>query len=100
LTEEGNQPAHEFLYWEFHEGGFRQAALLDGRWKGIRTAGPDRPVRLHDLKNDIAEQKDVAAEHPEIGKRLGEYLSTARTESADWQPVWQAATGKKQSKKK
>ena len=100
LTEQGDQTAHEFLYWEFHEGGFRQAALLDGRWKGIRSGGPTRTVRLHDLKNDVAEQKDVAAEHPEVAQRLGEYLSTARTESADWQPVWQAGPGKKQNKKK
>lgn len=100
LTGQGDQLAHEFLYWEFHEGGFRQAALLEGRWKGIRSGGPDRAIRLHDLTNDVAEQKDVAAEHPEVAKRLGEYLSTARTESADWIPVWQAGPGKKQTKKK
>jgi arylsulfatase A-like enzyme len=100
LTGQGDQLAHEFLYWEFHEGGFRQAALLEGRWKGIRSGGPDRAIRLHDLKLDVAEQKDVAAEHPEAAKRLGEYLSTARTESADWIPVWQAGPGKKQTKKK
>jgi len=100
LTEQGDQPAHEFLYWEFHEGGFRQAALLEGRWKGIRSGGPDRTVRLHDLRNDVAEQKDVATEHPEVARRLGEYLSTARTESADWLPVWQAASGKKKAAKK
>ncbi|MFM8550473.1 MAG: hypothetical protein ACKOBS_07355, partial [Verrucomicrobiota bacterium] len=62
--------------------------------------GPDRTVRLHDLSVDVAEQKDVAAEHPEVAKRLGDYLSIARTESADWQPVWQAGNGKKQSKQK
>ena len=100
LTEQGSQPKHEFLYWEFHEGGFKQAALLEGRWKGIRSGGPDRTVRLHDLLNDVAEQKDVAAEHPEVAKRLGEYLSTARSESTDWQPVWQAGPGKKQNPKK
>jgi arylsulfatase A-like enzyme len=100
LTGQGDQLAHEFLYWEFHEGGFRQAALLEGRWKGIRSGGPDRAIRLHDLKLDVAEQKDVAAEHPEAAKRLGDYLSTARTESADWIPVWQAGPGKKQTKKK
>jgi arylsulfatase A-like enzyme len=100
LTGQGDQSAHEFLYWEFHEGGFRQAALLEGRWKGIRGGGPDRAVRLHDLKNDVAEQKDVAAEHPEVARRLGEYLSTARIDSADWLPVWQAGNGKKQNKKK
>jgi hypothetical protein len=52
------------------------------------------------LKNDVAEQKDVAAEHPEVARRLGEYLSTARIDSADWLPVWQAGNGKKQNKKK
>jgi arylsulfatase A-like enzyme len=96
LTEQGGQPKHEFLYWEFHEGGFKQAALLDGRWKAIRSGGPDRLVRLHDLKNDFAEQKDVAADNPEIAKRLGDYLLTARTDSGDWNPVWQAGVGKKQ----
>lgn len=100
LTGQGDQLAHEFLYWEFHEGGFRQAALLEGRWKGIRSGGPDRAIRLHDLKLDVAEQKDVAAEHPEVTRRLSEYLSTARTESADWIPVWQAGNGKKHNKKK
>lgn len=100
LTNEGSQPKHDFLYWEFHEGGFKQAALLDGRWKGIRSGGPDRPIRMHDLKNDFAEQKDVAAEHPEIAQRIGEYLQTARSDSADWKPVWQAGTAKKQAPKK
>lgn len=100
LTEVGQQATHDHLYWEFHEGGFRQAALLDGRWKGIRSGGPDQPVRLHDLRNDIAERTDVAAEYPEIARRLGEYLRTARTDSADWKPVWQAGAGKKQTSKK
>ncbi|MFM7129301.1 MAG: arylsulfatase, partial [bacterium] len=40
------QLQHEFLYWEFHEGGFRQAALYENRWKGIRTGGPTKPVLL------------------------------------------------------
>jgi arylsulfatase A-like enzyme len=100
LTEQGEQPKHEFLYWEFHEGGFKQAVLWEGRWKGIRSGGPERTVRLHDLKNDVAEQKDVAAEHPVVARRLGEYLLTERTESADWKPVWQAGQGKKQNPKK
>ena len=29
------QPAHEFLYWEFHERGFQQAVRM-GQWKAIR----------------------------------------------------------------
>ena len=95
LLGKDGQKKHEFLYWEFHERGFQQAALLDGRWKGIRTGGPDRTVRLHDLSADIAEQKDVAAEHPEVTRRIGDYLKGARTDAEDWKPYWQTADGKK-----
>lgn len=31
LREATGQRSHEFLYWEFHEGGFQQAALYQGR---------------------------------------------------------------------
>lgn len=89
LTGRGEQARHEFLYWEFHEGGFRQAALYDGRWKGIRTGAPDAPVRLYDQRLDVAETNDVAALHPEVARKIGEYLGAARSASAEWQPVWQ-----------
>jgi arylsulfatase A-like enzyme len=78
------QPTHEFLYWEFHEGGFRQAALLDGRWKGIRPKGPSSPLILHDLRADPGEETDLASVHPDIAARIAGYLNTARSESADW----------------
>jgi arylsulfatase A-like enzyme len=84
----GAQPKHEFLYWEFHEGGFKQAALFEGRWKGIRSSGRAAPLVLYDLRNDIGEATDVAAEHPEIVKRIDSYLATARSPSADWEPRW------------
>ena len=85
------QKSHEFLYWEFHEGGFKQAALYQGRWKGIRSGGPDAPVRLFDTGKDPAEKDDVAMANPEITAKIGAYLKTARTESPDWQPVWKPA---------
>lgn len=91
------QKAHEFLYWEFHEGGFKQAALYQGRWKGLRSGGPDAPVKLFDQKNDVAEVNDVAAAHPEIAAKIGAYLKTARTELPEWEPRWQPA-GKKKAK--
>ncbi len=50
LGKTAEQQQHEFLYWEFHEGGFKQAALYQGRWKGIRAGGPDEPVKLYDLQ--------------------------------------------------
>ena len=91
------QKSHEFLYWEFHEGGFKQAALYQGRWKGLRSGGPDAPVKLYDQKNDVAEVNDVAAAHPEIAARIGAYLKTARSELPEWEPRWQPA-GKKKAK--
>ena len=78
----------EFLYWEFHERGFVQAALYRGRWKGIRSGAPEAPIALYDLATDPAEKNDVAGRHPEIAERIDTYLRTARTESADWAPIW------------
>ena len=84
------QQQHEFLYWEFSERGFKQAALYQGRWKGIRSGSPDAPVSLFDQQTDIAEKIDVAAQHPEIAARIGNYLSNARSASVDWTPNWQS----------
>ncbi len=82
------QQAHEFLYWEFHEGGFRQAALLEGRWKGIRQGGPDATPSVFDLRTDPAETRNVAAGQRAVTAKLDAYLRTARTESPEWQPKW------------
>jgi arylsulfatase A-like enzyme len=96
-----SQAPQEFLYWEFHEGGFSQAALYQGRWKGIRRGGPDQTIVLYDTENDIAEKTNVAAKHPEIARKISDYLKQARTESADWVPEWKAASTpqKKQQKR-
>jgi arylsulfatase A-like enzyme len=90
------QKRHEFLYWEFHEGGFRQAALYDGRWKGIRTGGAASPITLYDLRRDIGEATDVAAEHPEIVAKIDAYLRSARSVSADWEPRWATSKGSRE----
>ena len=92
------QPQHEFLYWEFHEGGFRQAALYQGRWKGIRTGRPDASVQLFDTETDIAEVTNVAANHPGIAMKISDYLQSARTEIPAWEPKWEAPA-RKNSKK-
>lgn len=88
LGQKEKQQKHEFLYWEFHEGGFRQAALYQGRWKGIRAGGPDAPIVLFDLDHDVAEKHNVASQYPEIAEKISAYLKTARSESADWVPQW------------
>jgi len=92
LGQNDQQTQHEFLYWEFHEQGFKQAALYQGRWKGIRANAPDAPIVLFDLQNDVAEKTDVAAKHPEIVNKIDAYLQQARTASADWKPAWRPNT--------
>jgi arylsulfatase A-like enzyme len=76
------QRGHDFLYWEFHENGFEQAARM-GDWKAVRHA-PDAPLELYDLKTDLGEQRNVAAQHPNIIKKIEDYLKSARTESELW----------------
>ncbi len=97
LGKAGEQKQHEFLYWEFHEGGFKQAALYQGRWKGIRSGGPDAPLQLFDQQNDIAEKTNVAARHPDIADKISAYLKSARSPLPEWDPKWQAAPKAKQS---
>jgi arylsulfatase A-like enzyme len=88
LGRTAEQKQHEFLYWEFHERGFQQAALYQGRWKGLRSGGPDAPVRVFDLQNDPAEKTDVASRRPEIATKLAAYLKTARTDAPNWPAKW------------
>ena len=56
--------SHEYLYWEFHEGGFKQAVRM-GDWKAVRLR-QDGPIELYDLKADLGETRDVAADHPDV----------------------------------
>jgi arylsulfatase A-like enzyme len=82
LTGKGTQKEHDFLYWEFHEGGTSQAVRY-GKWKAIRTA-PSRPLQLYDVVADPAEKKNVAADHPAVVAKIEAYLKTARTESKEF----------------
>lgn len=75
------QPPHEFLYWEFHEGGSKQAVRM-GDWKGVRRFGG--PLELFNLRTDLGETNNVAAAHPDEVKRIEDYLAKARTESEPW----------------
>lgn len=70
---------HAPLYWEFYEGGFKQA-IRDGKWKAIRK-GLKGKIELYDLSADIHEDKDLAAAHPEIVRRMETLFGEMRTDS-------------------
>jgi arylsulfatase A len=76
------QPTHQFFYWEFHEGGFKQAVRM-GQWKAVRLK-PGAPLELYDLGKDEQEAHDVAASQPDVVKKIEAYLATARTASERW----------------
>ena len=80
------QKKHEFLYWEFHERGGKQAVRM-GDFKAVRLnvrKNPNGPLELYDLKNDIAEKHNIAAQYPDVIARIRAYLKTARTDSPNW----------------
>ncbi|UCD57521.1 MAG: arylsulfatase, partial [Candidatus Hydrogenedentota bacterium] len=79
LGKPAKQKQHEFLYWEFHERGSKQAVRM-GDWKAVRF-GANGKLELYNLKEDIGEKNDVAKNHPDIVAKIESYLKTARTDS-------------------
>ena len=77
-----DQQKHDYLYWEFHEQNGKQA-VRKGQWKGVRLqVGTDKPVfELYDLSDDIHEDHNVAAEHPEIAAELNALIDSCHIES-------------------
>lgn len=72
LKGETNQRTHEYLYWEFHELGGRQA-IRKGDWKAVKYGvknNPDVAMELYNLKEDPSESQDLASIHPEIIKEM------------------------------
>ncbi|RPE13516.1 arylsulfatase [Chitinophaga lutea] len=83
LTGKGKQLQHDYLYWEFHEDGGRQAVRM-GNWKGVRQQvkkNADGPVELYNLAKDPKEQQNVAAANPAIVKKMQQYMAEAHVES-------------------
>lgn len=76
------QTSHEYLYWEFHERGFKQAVRM-GEWKGVRLSAGGA-IELYNLKADIGEHSNIADRHPDVVRKIERIMRTGRTESPDF----------------
>lgn len=78
--------ARKLLYREFGGYGGQQAVWM-GRWKGIRqnivrkSNKTPLKIELYDLKKDIAESKDVAADNPKVVARIKKLMIDEHTNS-------------------
>ena len=78
LGRSDQQTAHEYLYWEFYEGGTAQAVRM-GRWKSVRA--PGGAIELYDITADVAESNDIADDHPDIVARIDSIMQAAHEPS-------------------
>jgi arylsulfatase A-like enzyme len=82
LTGKNNAAPHARLLWRM-DGG-EAFAVREGKWKYVRTY--DNPPELYDLSNDMGEAKNLAAQQPDVTKRLADA-------AAEWnkglvKPIW------------
>ena len=83
LGQAKKQRRHEYLYWEFHERGKKQAVRM-GKWKAIRqNLAKDRnaPIELYDLSQDIGEERNIADQYADVVGRMAPLFKSARVES-------------------
>jgi len=86
LLNNGKQPVHNYLYWEFHENNGRQAVRWKN-WKAVKlevnkTTAP--ALELYDLDIDPSEKNNVAAKFPDIVKKMEGFIQQAHTPNKDW----------------
>lgn len=77
---------HNYLYWEFHEQGGRQAIRKED-WKLVRYKVLDTvniTTELYNLRTDLEEKNNVAAAHPEVVKELLDQLKIIRDPNTDF----------------
>ena len=77
------QPQHEYLYWEI--GG--QTAVRMGDWKAVRPGAKkgnkEAGWELYDLKNDISEEHNLAAEKPDVLAKMAAFAEAAHEEARE-----------------
>ncbi|MCE9526664.1 MAG: N-acetylgalactosamine-6-sulfatase, partial [Planctomycetales bacterium] len=83
LSQPTNQKQHDYLYWAFYEGNRAGQAIRMGTYKAIEQP-KGSPIRIYDLAVDIGEQKDIAAEKPDLVEKATVAMSQANRPSEKW----------------
>ena len=83
LGQTDQQRAHEYLYWEFYEGGSSQAVRLR-QWKGVRKPMSTGRIELYDVSRDAGEKYDIARNHPEVVEEIARIMADAHVEHPNW----------------
>jgi arylsulfatase A len=86
LLQNKKQRAHEYLYWEFHEQGGKQAVRWKN-WKAVRlNISTEKPAatELYDLSKDPSEQTNVADQYKEIVAKMELFMKQAHQRNSDW----------------
>jgi arylsulfatase A-like enzyme len=82
------QKKHAYLYWE--AAGTKQdvvqQAVRWGDWKAVRKK-PGAAWELYDLKTDAGEEKNVAARHPDVLRRIEAICREAHTPERKFGPT-------------
>ena len=83
LLEEENQQQHDYLYWEFPEYG-GQLAVRFGDYKLVWAHLKDKlppSLELYNLKEDPAEENNIADQHPQLIEQADAYFRQAHRRS-------------------
>ena len=80
LLDQGEQPAHDHLYWEYPESKQQQAVRF-GDFKAIRPnlRKGDLTIELYNLAADPGEEHNLAEERPDLVERARALMSASRS---------------------
>ncbi len=100
FNEENSTTPHDALYWQFGE----QMAIRQGDWKLVRydpkVDGEQEaatPARLYNLANDIGEQHDLSAKHPDKVAAL--QAAWDKWNGSNVAPLWSGQQQKRAAKR-
>ena len=90
ILQKGEQQEHDYLYWEDSDydriapyglkpGSLQQAVRL-GDWKAVKNS-PDADIELYNLLEDLGEENNVAAQHPDVVTKMQDIMARSHKDA-------------------